>query len=50
MIHACETVTVTAKGGQPILVIVGEPVGVIPAPPPGKVHRYKLYTAGERSS
>lgn len=45
-----KTVTVTAEDDQFTLVIDGETVGVVPAPPPREVHRYKLYTAGERSS
>lgn len=50
MIHARKTVTVTAEDDQFTLVIDGETVGVVPRTTTREVHRYKLYTAGERSS
>jgi hypothetical protein len=50
MIHARKTVTVTAEDDQFTLVIDGETVGVVLRTTTREVHRYKLYTAGERSS
>jgi hypothetical protein len=50
IIRARKTVTVTAEDDQLTLVIDDETVGVVPRTTTREVHRYKLYTAGERSS
>ena len=50
MIHARKTDTVTAEDDQFTLVIDGETAGVVPPHQHQGSPRYRLYTAGERSS